>query len=330
MIFGVDVSNHQTHFDFAAAAREGFDFAFVKCSQNDNFRDGRFVQHANAARAAGLLVAAYHYQGTAPVARQLSTIKAMAGTDIPIILDVEDGSGGIDITRALVAALRAEGYQVPLTYLPRWYWSGHLGSPNLSGLPPLWVSWYPDYTVRRKESGIDTVPNSVWNGYGGLDVAVVQFTSSGAVADYPGGSIDLNAFAGTRAQLVTLLEGEDDVNLSDPLPTYDDNSTTVEETLFGAHYHAKQADQRAARIEVQLAALGGALSDAETHILAANRESDENSTAAVLAAIRAQPTGGQVDVPALAAALRVGLGDEIADDLADELGQRLTGTQEEI
>lgn len=208
MIFGVDVSNHQAHFDFGAAAREGFDFAFIKCSQNDNFKDGRFDQHAAAARAAGLVVAAYHYQGTGPVVRQVETIKAMVDPgEMPVILDVEEGSGGVDITRALVAALRAEGYSVPLTYVPRWYWSGHIGSPSLAGLPPLWVSWYPDYTVRRKEQGLGMVPASVWSGYGGLDVAVVQFTSAGAVADYPGGNIDLNAFAGTREQLAALLGG---------------------------------------------------------------------------------------------------------------------------
>jgi hypothetical protein len=42
--------------------------------------------------------------------------------------------------------------------------------------------------------------------------------------------------------------------------------------------------------------------------------------AKLLAAIRAQPTGGQVDVPTLAAQLREGLGDE----LAEALGRRLT------
>lgn len=209
MIFGVDLSNHQAHFDFGAAAAEGFDFAFLKCSQNDDFRDGRFQQHFDNARAAGLLVAAYHYQGTAPVHSQIATVKAMVSPDVPVILDVEEGSGGADITRALVDGLRAEGYSVPLSYIPRWYWSGHIGSPDLRGLPPLWVSWYPDYTVRRKEQGLGMVPDSVWSGYGGLDVAVVQFTSAGAVADYPGGNIDLNAFAGTREQLAQLLGGTD-------------------------------------------------------------------------------------------------------------------------
>ncbi len=209
MIFGVDVSNHQTHFDFEAAAREGFDFAFIKSSQDDNFKDRMLNDHLANARAAGLLVAAYHYQGTGPVERQVETIRAMVRPydDVPVILDVEEGSGGVDITRALVDALRAEGYSVPLLYLPRWYWSGHIGSPDLSGLPPLWVSWYPDYTTRRKEQGVAMVPASVWSGYGGLGVEIVQFTSSGAVADYPNGDIDLNAFRGTREELAAQLGG---------------------------------------------------------------------------------------------------------------------------
>ncbi|MGB3170956.1 MAG: GH25 family lysozyme, partial [Rhodococcus sp. (in: high G+C Gram-positive bacteria)] len=38
-LFGIDVSNHQGNFDFAAARREGFSFATHKISEGNGFRD---------------------------------------------------------------------------------------------------------------------------------------------------------------------------------------------------------------------------------------------------------------------------------------------------
>ena len=220
MIFGVDVSNHQSHFDFGAARAEGYDFAIIKCSQGDWFTDARYAQHSANAAAAGLLVAAYHYQGTQYAGAQVQLIRSVVPPGTPVIIDVEEGSGGADITRGLVAALVEAGHHVPLVYIPRWYWSGHLGFPDLSGLPPLWISRYPDYMVRRKEgaltAALDLTRGSLFDGHGGLPATIAQITSSGAVADYPGGSIDLNVYAGTREELSALLFGTatDDITRS--------------------------------------------------------------------------------------------------------------------
>lgn len=58
--------------------------------------------------------------------------------------------------------------------------------------------------------------------------------------------------------------------------------------LLNATGYAKAASETGGRSEAKLDALGHTLSDDEANIIAA---------------VRAQPTGGQVDVPALAAAL---------------------------
>lgn len=191
-VFGVDVSNWQASFEF-----RGWDFAFIKATQGNWFKDGRFNQHLTNARSAGSLVAAYHYQETSSVDSQVENIKSMVPTNVPIIIDVERGSGGVDITRSLVQRLRAEGYDVPFLYLPRWYWN-EIGQPNLSGLPLLWASWYPDYVARPREQGIAMVPQSAWNDYGGLRVAMMQFTST---------PHDMNYYPGTRDDLARLLNG---------------------------------------------------------------------------------------------------------------------------
>lgn len=191
-VFGVDVSNWQASFDFRS-----WDFAFIKSTQGDWFKDARFSQHLSNARNAGCLVAAYHYQETQDVDRQVANIRSVVPSGVPVIIDVERGSGGVDITRRLVARLRDEGYDVPFLYLPRWYWN-EIGKPSMDGLPVLWASWYPDYVARPRETGINMVPTSAWNPYGGLSVSVMQFTST---------PFDQNWFPGTRDQLAAILNG---------------------------------------------------------------------------------------------------------------------------
>lgn len=197
-VFGVDVSNYQKSFNFS-----GWDFAFIKSSEGNGFRDAYFAGHLANARAAGCLVAAYHYQRNVSAQSQVDLIKSMVPKDVPVIIDVEDGSGPLSITREIIRLLRAEGYESPFLYVPRWFWQkpvslGGLGSPSMEGLPTLWASWYPDYVARPREQGINMVPQSAWNSYGGLPVGVMQFTST---------PFDQNWFPGTREQLAAALNG---------------------------------------------------------------------------------------------------------------------------
>lgn len=191
-VFGVDVSNHQKSFNF-----RGWEFAFIKSSEGNGFRDAYFAGHLANARAAGCLVAAYHYQRNVSAQSQVDLIKSMVPRDVPVIIDVEDGSGPLSLTREIIRLLREEGYDVPFLYLPRWYWS-RIGSPSLAGLPALWASWYPDYVARPREVGINMVPQSAWAPYGGLSVGIMQFTST---------PFDQNYFPGTRDQLAAILNG---------------------------------------------------------------------------------------------------------------------------
>lgn len=191
-VFGVDVSNYQSSFNFS-----GWDFAFIKASEGSDFRDGRFNQHLANARANNCLVAAYHYQRDVSAQSQVNLIKSIVPIDVPVILDVERNSGSLDLTREVIRLLRNEGYSVPFLYLPRWYWQS-IGSPSLAGLPSLWASWYPDYVARPREEGINMVPQSAWNSYGGLSVSIMQFTSTPFDQDY---------FPGTRDQLASILNG---------------------------------------------------------------------------------------------------------------------------
>lgn len=202
--FGLDISHHQDlALDLAQARREGIEFVFIKATEGSGFVDSEFAANLAEARRTGQLVAAYHYvRGNVSAAAQVAHIQRVVPRDVPIVPDVEANSGGIALTREFVDRLRAAGYTVPLLYLPRWYWQ-QIGSPSLAGLPPLWSSRYPNNVIGTLQAEWAQVPDSYWNGYGGLQVAVLQFTSSARIAGHQ--PLDANAYRGTRGQLAVLL-----------------------------------------------------------------------------------------------------------------------------
>lgn len=204
-LFGIDISHHQGSFDVERAAREGVEFFIFKATEGSSFVDPRFAENVAKARKTGKPYAAYHYQRSgASAAAQVAHIRRVVPRDVPVIPDVEAGSGDVSLTRDLVARLRAAGYRVPLLYLPRWYWQ-RIGSPSLAGLPPLWSSRYPDNIIGDIRDEYADVPAHYWDGYGGLPVRLLQFTSSARVAGRA--PIDANAFKGTRAELRALFNG---------------------------------------------------------------------------------------------------------------------------
>jgi GH25 family lysozyme M1 (1,4-beta-N-acetylmuramidase) len=201
--YGVDVRHHQEEVDWPAFKRDGIEFAFIKATEGDLFVDDRFETNLFQASAAGMVVAAYHYQRSViSAAAQVANILSVVPKWCPVVIDVEANSGIIALTREIVARLNAAGYRTPLLYLPRWYWQ-QVGSPSLAGLPPLWSSRYPDDTVNDYRTEWTQTPTSYWTGYGGLPVAVLQFTSSARIAGRA--PLDANAYQGTLAGLNALL-----------------------------------------------------------------------------------------------------------------------------
>lgn len=215
MIYGVDMSNYQTKVDYQALKNSGIEFAILKASEGTTFKDAMFNTHYNGCKNSGMVVAAYHYVRAGNAQGQLDVIRSMVPTSVPIIPDVERGAGDLSTTRQLIDLLRGAGYTVPLVYIPEWYWV-EIGRPSLAGLPPNWWSWYPDYEGynRSLDGGINEVPSRIWNGFGGLPVSIIQFTSTGRVPGYSG-NLDLNAFKGTRDELVAVLGGNNTIQRGD-------------------------------------------------------------------------------------------------------------------
>lgn len=206
-IRGIDISNYQASMDVERVVREN-DIAFVIVQANDGtFKNVNFRNQIEAARRGGAMVAAYLYQRP-NWQDTVNTFKSIVSNDIPAIVDVEDGSGNVDITWNIHRALWNSGYKTPSLYLPKWYWD-KIGQPSLVGLPAIWKSWYPNNIPDTYNNHLAKVPSSVWTGHGGLPVNILQFSGTGRLNGY-GANVDLNFYPGTREDFANLLGQEDD------------------------------------------------------------------------------------------------------------------------
>lgn len=206
-IYGVDISNWQDGILASRINAEGFRFCIIKATEG-TWRDPVLHSHlADVRKNSTMHVGAYVYvrAETSPAAHADTLHAHLGDTTVPIALDIENGSGAsVDHFRAIKREIEARGYRVFLTYLPRWYWD-QIGQPDLSGLPPLWTSRYPDMNAGYASVIYQRAGSKGWDGYGGLEVAVWQFTSTATVA---GMNIDANAFRGTERELAALFGGE--------------------------------------------------------------------------------------------------------------------------
>lgn len=116
------------------------------------------------------------------------------------MLDFEAGSGDLDNFWAVANAVTAAGAHVALSYIPHWYWR-RIGSPDLTGVPGLVASDY----VSGSGYASELYPgnhSSFWNGYGGAQPVILQFTNAASVA---GQTVDADAYRGTAAELQQFL-----------------------------------------------------------------------------------------------------------------------------
>lgn len=197
---GIDVSRWQGSIDWKQVREAGISFVFIKASQGSSLEDPKFVENVQGAKAAGLLVGAYHFLGaaSAAAARQeakhfVETMKKagpLAWFDLPPVLDYENNPAGISraaINQAAAAFLeeveRLTGRQ-PILY------TGNAFAANFDeslGRYDLWIARYSETRVP------DDRP--AWNKW-----TFWQYTDSGRINGITG-KVDLNVYAGTLSDL---------------------------------------------------------------------------------------------------------------------------------
>lgn len=347
--FLVDVSHHDRQrrgrpLDWDKAAAAGIVAATVRVSYGDpggRVGDEWVSPYASemltGAVRAGLVGGGYHnlVKGDPKsIARQVDWTRREVdrGSGTYAMVDVErypellaqNLHPRIDDLREFCARWHAVEDRQLLVYLPPWVWDGHMGRPDLRSLGcPLVSSRYPlgdqggPYAQLYGQAGGDRGPG--WAGYGGVSVALWQFTARGAV---PGLSsmTDINAYRGTTAALHALLGG-DDVSFAEQLgPTSstkarwpDAPKKSAGTWLLLAAINSYDAAKSASAV---LRAVAG---DDADQIVAEIRAQGEQTRAALLEQVRQM-------APGLAAAVADRLGAEVtAGEIGEALAHELAG-----
>lgn len=232
---GIDVSHHQGAIDFKKVAADGISFIFIKATQGKSFRSKTFLQFVEDAKAAGLLIGAYHYvddSATTPeAARQeavnfVSAMKDAGGIqafDLPPVMDYESNKSGLN-KAAITAVAKAFLQEVeqltgvqPIVYT----YPSFIG--NFSGLSgySLWIARYSATQVPPDASGWTS-----WDFWQYSDGSTGGMLPSGT-REVSGiaGPVDLNEYSGTVDELrtrfnkkgeSTVIEKQRDINKVSP------------------------------------------------------------------------------------------------------------------
>lgn len=209
--WGIDVSNHQREFNFSAAKSEGFTWATHKVTEGTGYKDPfwprarREMQQHFPGRWGGYV---FCRTNTDPNREADFFMEHAGGTDFPVQVDYEDttNGGNLDDLLRRCRAYTDRGYKLLPVYVPRWFWSGHMGSPDLSGLPvEIWNSHYVTGTgFASTLYGNHSQLPQAWADMGGKRVSILQFTEKALVA---GQLIDANVFRGSDAELAAVFGG---------------------------------------------------------------------------------------------------------------------------
>lgn len=195
-IFFPDVSSYTPNVDPAA-----YPVLLARATLSSTITDPSYTTFKAKAAAAGTVFVAYHWLNHGNLQAQAQHCFSVVGPGVPLMLDVEDEPGNTGYNGPVTvpdiigfaSVYRALGGTASLCYLPFWYWSGAMSTPDLTPLNTaglhLVSSNYP--TAGYTEDG----PG--WAPYGGATPVQWQFT------DTP---IDMNAFRGTAAEYAQLVQ----------------------------------------------------------------------------------------------------------------------------
>ncbi len=194
---GVDVSHHQGRLEWSRVRAAGYEFAYIKATEGETFRDSTYLRNRSEARRAGVVTGPYHYftlctAGRAQALNLLSVQPGDAGPSLPPAVDLELGGNCADrpardsvraeIGRFLAVADSAFGRPAVLYVTPEFYAEYLDGEAD----HPLWVR---GVYHRPRYAGAWTF----W-----------QYAATGRIAGVKG-LIDLDAFHGTRAAFAALI-----------------------------------------------------------------------------------------------------------------------------
>jgi len=223
-IFGIDVhSEYQRGLNFERARAEGYEFCIVKAAEGP-YRDGDryvpsgFKEFFRRGEAEGFVMGVYAFLLSTPAKAQadhfLRTIEAVGGPEDKILMvDFEEyqaphgylTAGNDQLMTFIAEVKRRVGDHPVVLYSGRGFWNGGDSSGDFEqyGADVAWDAMYLDMNPhdRPRDYYADVKRRGWGEPWGGVEPWFWQFTSAGGVA---GLNIDVNAYRGTREQLLAL------------------------------------------------------------------------------------------------------------------------------
>lgn len=198
---GLDVSNWDKYSDWAAIAKAGYRFGYIKCTEGVSLKNQYYPLDFKNARANGVYRGAYHFFHPNDDARTqanffLTNQGGLYPNDLPSVLDLEQMNGcspQVVIAQALLwlGVVRSATKKQPVIYTDLDILS-QLGHPSVFKEFPLWIAEPGRKTV--------SIPKP-WDNW-----TIWQDSFTGTV---PGvhGKADINVFNGTLTQLDAFARG---------------------------------------------------------------------------------------------------------------------------
>lgn len=197
---GIDISSNQARQDWQAHLRKGVKFAFIKASEGERTRDGRFSVHMTDAKAAKItVVGAYHYAWpnesvALNVTNYVDAVRPFAGKGFVHWLDLEaygDGRNYHGVTDQQILLWVSAWLTGVEKAFPGQRVGIYAGGNQVHRVPAGWPRWFPMYPVGL--TTYELAEGHVWPGATGVaDVDFWQFCGS---------PLDRSIFRGSEADL---------------------------------------------------------------------------------------------------------------------------------
>lgn len=145
-LYGIDVSHYQGTIDWPGVVKAGMGYCVAQASVGQSWVDPTFKVNRQSAQAVGLLAGAYHFlepgSGSSQADLFCSTVGDFDG--ILAAVDVEVPGLTLGMVQAFCAYFDAHTGGHPLfVYANPKTWKTQLGDPDMRGLGPLWLAYYP-------------------------------------------------------------------------------------------------------------------------------------------------------------------------------------------
>lgn len=205
---GIDISHWQGTINWAAVAKAGKKFAFMKASEDTWYVDPTYPTNKAQAKANGIAVGAYHFaqpstaagNGAAQADHFIDTANPSSGELLPV-LDLERTNGLTDpqliawVQQYLGRIYERLGVRAVIYCSPS-FWKNYMSDTPWFAQNGYQVLWIAHWTTA-------TAPSLPAGGWGGNGWTFWQYTSSGSVSGISG-RVDLDRFKGTSLTRVLI------------------------------------------------------------------------------------------------------------------------------